>query len=55
MSSLVDSLKASVRLAEQETMAHYRNLSEFSDQVTRASSELSTNIYIYILFEHEIC
>ena len=44
--SLIDSMKTSVKNAEQETLAHYKNLSEFSTQVTRASSELASSVAI---------
>ena len=44
MSSLIDSMKTSVKVAEQETVSHYQNLSEFSNQVTRVSAELAASV-----------
>ena len=44
MSSLIDSMKSSIKIPEQETVTHYKNISEFSNQVTLVPAELATNV-----------
>ena len=35
ISTLIDNLRSSLKVAEQETIAHHKNLTEFTDQVWR--------------------
>ena len=46
ISTLIGNLRSSVKIAENETIAHHKNLTEFTNQVTRASSELGSNVSI---------
>ena len=44
MSSLIDSMRTSIKVAELETVSRYQNVSEFTNQVTQTSSELAASV-----------